>query len=188
MGARKRGSSALALARSSNLERLAAASLFVVLTGAVLLFTSTARAAQAPVGAHQPSETKAAPTSTPSASKPKKTKATASIAWGRVPSAEQKTLAPLESEWAKLPGAQQRRLLGAAKHYPNLTPVEQERFRERLTAWSALSPEQRSTARDQYKTLTSLPSAKQAELKARWQNDKKPEKNAKDSAAEPAAK
>ena len=188
MGARERGCRAIASARPSNVERLAAAGLFVVLTGAVLLFTSTARAAQAPVGAHQPSETKAAPTSTPSASEPKKTKATASIAWGRVPSAEQKTLAPLESEWAKLPGTQQRRLLGAAKHYPNLTPVEQERFRERLKAWSALTPEQRSAARDKYKTLTSLPSAKQEEIKARWQHDKQPDKNAKDSAAEPAAK
>ena len=152
------------------------------------MFTSPTAVAQVPAGARQPSDVKSAPAPVPPLGDAKKARATTSIAWERVPTPEQKTLAPLEGEWAKLPGTQQRRLLGAAKHYPNLTPVEQERFRERLKAWSALTPEQRSAARDKYKTLTSLPSAKQEEIKARWQHDKQPDKNAKDSAAEPAAK
>ena len=186
MGARERVGHAVALVGNASLQRLAAAaSLFVVLAGCVALMGSTTVAAQAP---NTVDAKKEATPGTPASVFPSETKAkpAASFAWKRVPDAERKILAPLEAEWPKLPGAQQRKLLGAARHFPKLTPVEQERFRERLTAWSALSPEQRASARDKYQTLTSLPTSTQDELKARWQNDKQPDRAAKENAAAPA--
>lgn len=102
-----------------------------------------------------------------------------SIAWKKVPAAEQGVLAPLESEWSKMPGHQQRKLLGAAKEYPKLSPVEQERFKERLRSWSALTPAQRTAARDKYQSLSSLPPERQRELKARWLQEKSADPSAK---------
>lgn len=119
----------------------------------------------------QPAETKSAPVK----------RSSPSIAWKKVPVAEQAILAPLESEWSKMPGHQQRKLLGAAKEYPKLSPVEQERFKERLQSWSALTPAQRTAARDKYQSLSSLPPARQQELKARWLQEKSADKTTKQS-------
>lgn len=171
----------------NSIQRLAAAaSLFVVLACCLLLLGSPNAAAQAPIAAD--GKTDATPPTAPGVTStiPAEGKPVAPVVWKRVPDAEKKILAPLEAEWPKLAGAQQRKLLGAARHFPKLTPVEQERFRERLTAWSALTPEQRAAARDKYQTLTNLPTSKQEELKARWQNDKQADKAAKDNAAAPA--
>ena len=106
-------------------------------------------------------------------------RSSASIAWKKVPAAEQAVLAPLEPEWSKMPGHQQRKLLGAAKEYPKLSSIEQERFKERLRSWSALTPAQRTAARDKYQSLSSLPPERQNELKARWLQEKSAEKSAK---------
>lgn len=90
------------------------------------------------------------------------------VPWRDLSPREQAALAPLASDWSHFPAEQKDKLRKVAQGYDKLAPRQQQLLQARLRAWSHMTPEQRRIARDNYRSIQSLPKHDQIQLKRQW--------------------
>jgi hypothetical protein len=89
--------------------------------------------------------------------------------WAELTPAQQQTLQPLAGEWDTLDAARRVKWIGIAKRYPAMSEIEQKRVQTRMSDWVKLTPDQRRVAREQFRKIGKLPTARREVVTQQWE-------------------
>jgi hypothetical protein len=85
-----------------------------------------------------------------------------SPSWDSLSPSEKQFLAPIRPDWDNLDAQRKAKWRGIAQRYPSMTSEQQQRVQQQMGAWAQLTPAERAIAREQYKSLRSLPPEKKS--------------------------
>jgi hypothetical protein len=96
--------------------------------------------------------------------------------WSELSPKQQAILAPIAGEWENLDSARRKKWVAISNHYSRMSPQEQRRLQNRMQDWVSLSPAQRRLAREKYQSLRELPRPERGEIRQRWREYQRSER------------
>lgn len=104
--------------------------------------------------------------------------------WSELSPQQQHVLGPLAADWENLDTTRRKKWVTIANRYPKMKPDAQERLQTRMQAWAKLSQEERRLARENYRSLKSLPDPQRQEISQRWRKQTQPNSPRNDAASD----